>query len=128
MRWVAASESSSSEGRGDKARWLPCGQSGAARASGLNTQQHPTFTLQDGISEEGGMAAVAATAASAASPSSAPPGGAAVKQEWGDVVLPALVGVLQQRRGQHLQESKEAAAGVLAKFAANGASYAAAVG
>ncbi|PRW51064.1 hypothetical protein C2E21_5389 [Chlorella sorokiniana] len=84
--------------------------------------------VQDGIGEEVMAAAVAATATSAASPSSAPPSGAAVRQEWTDLVLPALVEVLQQRRGDQLQESKEAAAGVLAKFAANGPSYAAAVG
>lgn len=48
------------------------------------------------------------------------------QQEWQDALLPSLVAVLQQRRGQHLQETKEAAAGVLAKFAANGTECAAA--
>jgi len=51
-----------------------------------------------------------------------------LQQEWGETLLPALVAVLAQRRGQQLQESKEVAAGVLAKFAANGLEYAAAVG
>ena len=83
--------------------------------------------LQD-TSDEDGTAATAGTAASDASPSSALPSGRALRQEWEGRLLPALVGVLQQRRGQHLQESKEAAAGVLAKYAANGEGYAAAVG
>ena len=70
--------------------------------------------LQDSAGEEGG-----GTSAAAAS-SSRP-----LRQAWRDAVLPALVGGLQQRRGQHLQASKEAAAGVLAKVAGNGPKYAA---
>ncbi|KAI7844752.1 hypothetical protein COHA_001635 [Chlorella ohadii] len=104
----------------DRLGWEPREQ-----AVGL-LQDLAAALAQDGVGEEAIVAA--ATATSAASPSSAPPSGAAVRQEWADIVLPALVGVLQQRRGEHLQESKEAAAGVLAKFAGNGTSCAAAVG
>lgn len=101
---------------------------GMSLALQMSTPKLPLLSrLQDGVGEEG-AAAVAATATSAASPSSAPPSGAAVRQEWADVVLPALVDVLKQTRGEHMRESKEAAAAVLAKFAGNGPSYAAAVG
>ena len=92
-----------------------------------NAYSETPSRVQDGVGEEG-AAAVTATATSAASPSSAPPSGAAVRQEWADVVLPALVDVMKQTRGEHMRESKEAAAAVLAKFAGNGPSYAAAVG
>lgn len=51
----------------------------------------------------------------------------AALEEWRRVLLPALVVVLQQKRGQQLQDSKEAAAGVLARLAAHGQQYAAAV-
>lgn len=45
--------------------------------------------------------------------------------EWRETLLPALAAVLRQRRGQQLQESKEAAAGVIAKYAAHGPRHAA---
>ena len=47
---------------------------------------------------------------------------------WRDTVLPALVGVLLQKRGAALQESKEASAGIVAKYAANGPRFAAEAG
>jgi hypothetical protein len=85
--------------------------------------------LQDAAAEDGGAAAAAA----APTPSSAPrppPPPAEQSQEglWRVALLPALVAALQQRRGAALAESKEAAAGVLARFAANGPRFAAAVG
>lgn len=87
----------------------------------------PPVRVQDSTADEeaaGAAGAVASTSSAARAPH---PRRQPLEEEWRRGVLPVLVGVLQQRRGQHLQESKEAAAGVLAKYAANGGPYAAAV-
>lgn len=105
---------------------------------GWEAQEQAAGLLQDlaaalpldtmAVDDSGGAAA--ATAATAASGSSGRRGGggagAGTLEDWRGALLPALVGVLAQRRGGHLQEAKEAAAGVLAKYAANGAQHAAA--
>jgi hypothetical protein len=82
-------------------------------------------------------------AAGAATPGGGPSGGAtrlrlaqqhgqvaAVSQEevWKATLLPAMVAVLLKRRGAAMQESKEAAAGVLAAYGSRGPRFACHVG
>lgn len=90
--------------------------------------------LQDGATAEqggptGGAAATPGTSTwrgGGGGASGAPPSQHAQQEEWRATLLPALVAVLHQKRGQQMQECKEAAAAVLAKYASNGPLYAAA--
>ncbi|KAL4443968.1 hypothetical protein ABPG75_011705 [Micractinium tetrahymenae] len=89
----------------------------------------------DGASAEqagpgGGAAATPGTASlqgGGGGTSGAPPAQHAQQEEWRGTLLPALVAVLHQRRGQQMLECKEAVAGVLAKYAGNGPQFVAAV-
>ncbi|KAI3427181.1 hypothetical protein D9Q98_007118 [Chlorella vulgaris] len=87
--------------------------------------------------------ATPAAAAGAATPGGGPSGGAArlrlaqqhgqaaaVSQEevWKATLLPAMVAVLLKRRGAAMQESKEAAAGVLLAYGSRGPRFASHVG
>lgn len=99
------------------------------QAAGL-LQDLAAALLQDAAAEDGGGGAAAAAAPTPSSAPRPPPPPAEQSQEglWRVALLPALVAALQQRRGAALAEGKEAAAGVLARFAANGPRFAAAVG